>query len=363
MPLNIPLPSAPGEALAKGINSGGVLFSRIMQPIIAREKQKQEAEQFKEKQKQLESHFQQNFGLNKQNAARLAQAAADNHKIALNKLDPTWGIKELYELANNAQNNTQGLNNNKELNSNNNNALRDKLSSIGMFGQDKEMSQGQGVFPSENQEENPSYPVENNSSQNPVNSKPNLMQMIVGGVLKKKTGVNPFAPVPQTPDEKQAAAIDLFKQKEEIKSENKGGDNPTNTVLTQNQQAIQGIDSSLPIIDELINDKNLPGITSFSPGNKAKYIAKTGGVIDTLVAAQNLPKVQASIDLVEQQIRRHTGETVKDYQDRLKDFKKDLIKRRERAQSVLKNRKVNTELPIDFSKISDDELRKIAGGG
>jgi hypothetical protein len=68
-------------------------------------------------------------------------------------------------------------------------------------------------------------------------------------------GYDPLS-VTQTPEEKQAASLDLFKKKEAIRAAKSGGDIPTNAVLTANQKALQGIDSSLPIIDELISLEN-----------------------------------------------------------------------------------------------------------
>jgi hypothetical protein len=182
--------------------------------------------------------------------------------------------------------------------------------------------------------------------------------------FKHKFGMDPLAAAPKTQEEKDAAALNLYRKKEEIKAESKGGSTPTNAVLTQNQQAIQGIDTVLPMLDELINDPSkVYGRFDFNPSKKAAYNAKTSGMIDTLVAAQSLPKVQASIDLVEQQIRRATNESNTAYTDRLKDLRKDLVHRRGKAQTVLKNRKVNTGDLEDLSHMSDEELRKIAGGG
>ncbi len=84
MALNIPLPSAPGEMLLKGVNAGSDLFTRIMQPVLEREKQKQ-----------LEEHFQAQLGLSKAAAGRAAQAATDAHKLALMKMDPNYAINQL----------------------------------------------------------------------------------------------------------------------------------------------------------------------------------------------------------------------------------------------------------------------------
>lgn len=185
------------------------------------------------------------------------------------------------------------------------------------------------------------------------------------GFFKHQFGYDPLEPTPQTPEEKQSAALDLFKQKEAIKQSNKSGDMATNKVLTQNQQAVQAIDTVMPMIDEFIEHPNtVYGLSDFSPSKKAAYEAKTGGMIDMLVAAQSLPQVKESIKLVADQIRRRTNETTDSYIKRLKDFKKDLAARYSKAISVVQSKRVNTQgSGNDFSQMSDDELRKIAEEG
>lgn len=349
MATRIPLPGNMIDTLMSGVKTGSGMYSGIMQPILEREKQKQ-----------AEAHFQEQLKLQKAAAAR-AGANSDLNRMILqqqllglqHKNDPMYEFNQFKALQDFITGGGQGA------------APQQETTQQAVPTQ--EMGEGMGMFSPQGMQEAQQQPVnaiaqQPNKNAGGVNLDLLRQNPMLRGFFKHQFGYDPLS-LPQTPEDKAAASLDLFKQKEAIKQQNKGGETPTNTVLTQNQQAIQGIDSSLPILDELINDKNLPGITNFSPGKKAKYIAKTGGVIDTLVAAQNLPKVQASIDLVEQQIRRHTGETVHDYQERLKDLKKDLLKRRERAQSVIKSRKVNTAPVEDFTSMSDDELRKIAGGG
>ena len=73
----------------KGVNAGSDLFTRIMQPVLEREKQKQ-----------LEEHFQAQLGLSKAAAGRAAQAASDAHKLALMKMDPTYEAKQYEALEN-----------------------------------------------------------------------------------------------------------------------------------------------------------------------------------------------------------------------------------------------------------------------
>jgi hypothetical protein len=82
MVTGIPLPGQPGEALLKGINSGSSMFSRLMQPVLEREKQKQ-----------LEEHFQEQLKLSKAASGRAAQSAADAHR----KMDPKWQMQQLQQ--------------------------------------------------------------------------------------------------------------------------------------------------------------------------------------------------------------------------------------------------------------------------
>lgn len=89
MATRIPLPSAPGESLMKGIDTGSTMFSRLMQPILEREKQKQ-----------LEAHFQEQLKLSKAAAGRAAQAAMDAHKMSMMKMDPTHEAKQYEALEN-----------------------------------------------------------------------------------------------------------------------------------------------------------------------------------------------------------------------------------------------------------------------
>ena len=351
MSTRIPLPGNMIDTLMNGVKTGSGMYSGIMQPILDREHQKQ-----------AEAHFQEQLKLQKAAAGR-AGANSDLNRMILqqqllglqHKNDPMYEFNQFK-------------------------ALQDMITGGGMGGGQapgapqqpapaQEMGEGMGMFsPQGMQEAQQAPPVTapaagNTAGAGGVNLDALRQNPLLRGFFKHKFGYDPIA-MPQTPEDKQAASLDLFQQKENIKKQNKGGDIPTNTVLTQNQQAIQGIKTVIPMLDELIkNPKSVYGPTDFSPSKKAAYNAKTSGMIDTLVAAQSLPKVQASIDLVEQQIRRGTNESVDSYIKRLKDLRKDLVNRQGRAKSVLENRKVDTGAGDDFSNMSDDELRQIAGGG
>lgn len=344
MSTRIPLPGNMIDTLMKGVDTGSTMYSRAMQPILDREHQKQ-----------AEEHFKQQMALRKAAFARSGANSDIQRKILEQQLlGLTHKNDPMYELNQFA-------------------ALQNMLTGGG-GGQGQapavptqEMGEGMGMFSPEGMADAQAAPVApptGGGQGGPINLDALRQNPILRGFFKHKFGIDPLAPVAQTPEDKQAAALDLFQQKENIKKQNKGGDIPTNTVLTQNQQALQGIKTVLPMLDELINNpKSVYGPTDFSPSKKAAYNAKTSGMIDTLVAAQSLPKVQASIDLVEQQIRRGTNESTDSYIKRLKDLRKDLINRKGRAKDVLSNRKVDTSDDNEFSQMSDDELRKIAGGG
>jgi hypothetical protein len=182
--------------------------------------------------------------------------------------------------------------------------------------------------------------------------------------FKHKYKFDPLAVEKQTPEEKNADALNLFKQKENIKAASKSGDTATDKILTQNQQAVQAIDTVIPMIDELINNPDkIYGPFDYSPSKRAAYNAKTGGMIDMLVAAQSLPQVKESVNLVEDQIRRGTGESKAAYKERLKDFKKDLLARKNKSVKVVNSKKVDTTsvIPEETKTIDGVKYEKING--
>lgn len=233
----IPMPLGPLESFSKGFH----MTDSLMDQILGRNQLKQKTEHEKEALEQARKNHLENLAISQQTQSRLSQmmpyqiqALRDAHA----KASPDWDInqaKKLYELAMNPQyGGNQGTNNFGKT-APENNELRDKLMSMGMFGQ--ELPQGQGAMPMESQQEVPQYPVEenapNNAPQNTSNSmpnlmpnsnpnsNPNLMQMVVGGLLKKKSGYNPFAPVPETPDQKHAGAINQAVSIDEAKATRK----------------------------------------------------------------------------------------------------------------------------------------------
>ena len=94
MALNIPNTDLPGNSFLKGVDTGSTMFSRLMQPVLEREKQKQQAEQFA-----------QELALKKQQEARLGANSGLNSKILQQQLlklqhsnDPNYEIQQLQHM-------------------------------------------------------------------------------------------------------------------------------------------------------------------------------------------------------------------------------------------------------------------------
>lgn len=205
MAINIPMPGQPGDALLKGIDTGGSLFSRIMDPILKRE---QLAQQMKIHQDALamQKAAAARAGANADLQRRLAEL---NLQKAEMEIDPAKKIAYIQSLMQGMQGmGSQGGANVSE--PQNYDLLRQKLEAMGLFGQPNEIQEeqgmpaegpqvsetmGQGMFPQEAMQEPPQYPVE--EPQPPANNgnpfaQPNLGQMILGADIKKRFGFNPF---------------------------------------------------------------------------------------------------------------------------------------------------------------------------
>jgi len=177
MALNIPNTDLPGTSFLKGIDTGSTLFSRIMQPILEREKQKQ-----------LEQHFQEKLKLDKATASRAAQAAIDAHKLAMNKLDPTFEARQYEALENYWRNKGQS--------SNQNNLSQETNTNVQVPTQP--VGEGQGVYSNEGLEARKTMPENTNvPSENRNLAGPDLELMksnpMLRGWFKKHFGYDPLA--------------------------------------------------------------------------------------------------------------------------------------------------------------------------
>lgn len=163
MALNIPNTDLPGNSFLKGVQGGSSMFSRLMQPILEREKQKQ-----------LEQHFQEQLKLNKAASGRAAQSASDAHKLALMKMDPNYKFQQVQNMLNNLQS-LGGKQNNPNVTNAQPGSPSQNLMQMITGNQGQEFQQGQGMLMPE-QQENPQL------NQNQVGESPDENNQLPGGL-------------------------------------------------------------------------------------------------------------------------------------------------------------------------------------
>ncbi len=335
MSVNIPNIGNNLDALMNGIRTGSNFYTNLMNPILQREHLKQAADLDREHQKQLENHFQMNFGLSKQAAARAAQAAADAHK----KMDPMYEINQYKALEDWVKG--QGAAQ-QEGSQQMNGAEQPTMPN-------QEMGEGKGMFTPQGMQEGQQSPQMGANTQQPNGMSGQDIELLkahpmLRGFAKKHLGFDPMAQAPQTPAEKQAAALDLFKQKQAIKNGNIGDNVPITTAMkTKLQGVVTGVDNSLPVIKELIdNFKNLPtGAETWNPSAYASYNAKANSIIEPLINAFGLNVTDATKDMMHEQVFRKTNEPLAKYRDRLVDLAKEIIRRRDDSFKSIKSGSIN----------------------
>ncbi len=302
MALNIPMPDSPGNSLLKGVNTGTSMFSRIMQPVIEREKQRQ-----------LEEHFKQEMALRKAQFARsgansdITRQMLEQQLLGLqHKNDPNYEFNQFK-------------------------ALQDMITSGGnpqgapqQAVPTEEMGQGMGMFSPEGlaQAQPQEAPAQNQTGLNLDALRQNPM---LRGFFKHKFGYDPLAQAPQTPEEKQAAQIDLFNQKEAIKQKNKvgSGETLTNTIKTKYQNVIGGASSAKPILRKLIQEVKqgkVPGQVfgaAFKRDAQASYKGEISTLLDGIRNAYTIPNTDSGTEKAEDKVLRKTGESDDNYAKRL----------------------------------------------
>lgn len=340
MALNIPMPSADfGGQLSVGSQN---MFNQLLNKQLNQQKMMQQQKQFEQEQ------------------SRLGQLAPLQRKLlqqqiigAQNKNDPNYEFNQ-YK------------------------ALQDMIMGNGQPQQQQpqqpmptqEMGQGMGMFSQDGmadaqQQQQPQQPMQQPQG-GQVNFDALKQNPILRGYFKHKFGFDPLASVPQTPQEKQSDALELFKQKEDIRLRNKSGEGEalTTPVKTKLQNVITGVDSALPILADLADiASEIPtGLESMHPAAYAAYNAKVNGIIEPLIGAMGLNVSDSTKEMMKQQISRVTNESPSAYRKRLLTALEDLKRRRAYANSTLKTGKV-PQSNDDVASASTEELQKIIAGG
>lgn len=196
------MPDLPGNALLKGLDTGGALFTRLMQPRLAREQQVLE----REKQKQLDQHFLQKLMAEKEAAERSQafQSRFDPQKMAIMQ-QQLLGLKQRNDP-------------NYELNK--------FMNAAKAFGGEN------GGVDVEQLKKNP----------------------LLRGFFKHKLGFDPLATAPQSPDEKIQSEIEKATKIDEAKANRKKIEEIENTA-----RALLPFAGNVQTIEDILTRK--PGIT------------------------------------------------------------------------------------------------------
>jgi hypothetical protein len=157
MALNIPNTELPGTSFLKGIDTGSTMFSRMMQPILEREKQKQQAEQFAQElalRKQAESRMGANQGLNR-------QILEQNLLKLKHSNDPQWALQQLQAKLDYIQN----LGKQGGQSGAGGQSQQPPVNLMDMINQGQEMPQGQGAMMPDESQQQPMSPMGNEPQQ------------------------------------------------------------------------------------------------------------------------------------------------------------------------------------------------------
>lgn len=315
--LNLPMPGNGIDIFAKNFMKDMLERKQFAFKNSEQERLKKQFADEMELKKQAAEQARQNhldsLGLQRHAQSRLdqmlpfrLQALKDAHS----KSSPDYEInqiKKLYELAMQPQNGNNPV-------PENNNLLKDQLTSMGMFGQ--EIPQGQGSM----QAQEPQEQVNKSA-----NTTPNLMQMIVGGALKKKTGTNPFAQQPQTPEQKINSQLELFKEKERIKAAKE--EKMPAAIKTLHENIIHLSPKAIDAIDHIINipsPTEIPGTGFYKSGQKAAHNKAVTAAAENYSKAKGWPNTKGSIEKAESILQRGNWETDYDYHKRLEEYKDEL---------------------------------------
>lgn len=129
----------------------------------------------------------------------------------------------------------------------------------------------------------------------------------------------------------------------------------TQKTASQHQTVISAAENAIPDIDKLLKlDIPKQGVLSvFHPENQSTYADITGGLIESLLAAFNLPKTESGIKKIEDKILRHANESEKHYKDRLRETRKELAKRANNSRMAL-------DRGVNLSQLSEEASSAIS---
>ncbi len=295
MALNIPLPMDAGEAFSRGVDSGSNLFSRIMQPRLEREKQAQ-----------LEKHFQEELKLRKAAAGR-AGANSDLQRkmmeLQLHKLEQEIDPMKKIAYINSLLEGVRGMHGGQKPQEEN---------IMGMF-------TGQGM-PSAEEIERPTVkaPSMEEIQRGFGNFSPEEQMALGMAGIKLPT-------VRETPAERRAAALQDKIEFEKYKSSQ--GEKLPAAVKTLHENIINLSPRASKAIQHLI-DIPSPfepfGFGAIQSGKKAAHNKAVSAAAETYAKAKGWPNTKGSIMEAKSILERGHLESDSDYRKRLKGYQDEL---------------------------------------
>ena len=183
-------------------------------------------------------------------------------------------------------------------------------------------------------------------------------------VIEKATGLN-LKPAPQTPEQKKKDALDLFKEKEDIKAAAKEKESlfaPTKAVQNQAQKTIIAVNTIKPLLNDL-RKIAVPGKFegNFKPAKKAFAESIQGLGVDEFQSIFNLAKNEHSTKLVEKLVDRRFRESLTDYRARLDDLFERIMHKGKMMNDVLENKAVKFDYDgaSSLQDLTDEELEML----
>ena len=306
--VNIPNVGNNLDALMNGIKTGSNFYTGIMNPILKREHEKQMAEQFGITNKRQAEQFAQQMALRKQQEGRMAQMQRLQMQQLRNKLDPNYEFNQFK-------------------------ALQDKIMGTSQPGgmqqpqqpvPNQEMGEGMGMFSPQGMQEAQQTPQQQPQAQGGTFDALKQNPML-RGFFKHKFGFDPLAAVPQTPEQKNASALDLYRQKEAIKSEKE--EKMPAAIKTLHENIIHLSPKAIDAIDHIINipsPTEIPGTGFIKSGQKAAHNKAVTAAAENYSKANGWPNTKGSIEKAESILQRGNFETDYDYHKRLRGLQEEL---------------------------------------
>lgn len=317
MTLNIPMPDLPGNSFLKGIDTGGALFSRLMQPRLERERQVLD----REKQKQLDQHFLQKLMAEKEAAERSQafQSRFDPQKMAImqqqllglkQRNDPNYELNKFMHAAKVFGGGSEGMN-------------LDQL------------------------------------KQNPL----------LRGFFKHQLGFDPLAPTPLSPDEKIQSEIEKATKIDEAKSNRKKLDEIEKTA----QALLPYLGKVNTIADILKRKPDLAGLTA--PVANMLGMTKDEDVGTFLSAAQALQAHMAKemssrggygVSKLVEQAKPNLGKSTAYNIGVIKDLKQSMKESFEQMKSEYERLSNGKKFPYNFEQyfkeVTGSKTNDVQGG-